>query len=70
MKLSSYCPRSETLTNDRWHNDIKPENIIAVDDNYKLADPGFAKFQKKLEDRDSDPIPKCGVDGGTITYGE
>ncbi|KAF2438416.1 hypothetical protein P171DRAFT_160681 [Karstenula rhodostoma CBS 690.94] len=57
--------------NDRyhgWHNDIKPENIIVVNDKYKLADPGFAKFKKTLEQEDGESLPKIIAHGGTATY--
>jgi hypothetical protein len=50
-----------------WHNDIKPGNIIVVAGDYKLADPGFAKFKKKLE-TDPNPIPTIVAEGGTRTY--
>ncbi|KAL5371662.1 hypothetical protein DPSP01_014098 [Paraphaeosphaeria sporulosa] len=50
-----------------WHNDIKPGNIIVVDNEYKLADPGFAKFQKRLES-DRDSIPEIIQDGLTQSY--
>jgi serine/threonine protein kinase len=56
------------LTTDRWHNDIKPGNIIVVDGEYKLADPGFAKFKRKLE-KDPSSIPTIVSEGGTRTYG-
>ncbi|KAL1606266.1 hypothetical protein SLS60_003668 [Paraconiothyrium brasiliense] len=51
-----------------WHNDIKPENIIVVNERYKLADPGFAKFKKTLEEKDGQSFPKIIADGGTATY--
>ncbi|KAJ4356762.1 uncharacterized protein N0V89_004798 [Didymosphaeria variabile] len=57
--------------NDRyhgWHNDIKPENVIVVNDKYKLADPGFAKFKKTLEEKDGESFPKIIAEGGTTTY--
>jgi serine/threonine protein kinase len=46
-----------------WHADIKPDNILIVKGKFKLADPGFARFEKKSS-RDSTIIP-----GGTTTYG-
>ncbi|KAF1979436.1 hypothetical protein BU23DRAFT_154737 [Bimuria novae-zelandiae CBS 107.79] len=49
-----------------WHNDIKPENVIVVNGKYKLADPGFAKFQKILEE--NAPLPTIIAHGGTATY--
>ena len=48
----------------RWHNDIKPENILNVRGEFKLADPGFARFEKQEEGKDAtDWI------GGTSTFG-
>ena len=52
----------------RWHADIKPENIIFVRGKYKLADPGFARFKKKLQDTGAAP-PEIRIHGGTDTYG-
>jgi hypothetical protein len=40
-----------------------------VNDKYKLADPGFAKFKKTLEEKDGKSFPKIIADGGTTTYG-
>lgn len=51
-----------------WHNDIKPENIIVVNERYKLADPGFAKFKKTLEQEDGESLPRIIAHGGTATY--
>ena len=49
----------------RWHADIKPDNILLVNGEFKLSDPGFAKFIiRKTED------PREKVSGGTWTYGE
>ncbi|KAG4441125.1 hypothetical protein IFR05_003415 [Cadophora sp. M221] len=47
-----------------WHADIKPDNILSVNGNFKLADPGFAHFVKK-----TDEVPMGEVLGGTETYG-
>ncbi|KAF7505103.1 hypothetical protein GJ744_001243 [Endocarpon pusillum] len=61
-----------TFENDRagvrqeyygWHADIKPANILSVQGNFKLADPGFARFEKSSE-RD-----KTIISGGTTSYG-
>ncbi|KAF2114185.1 kinase-like domain-containing protein [Lophiotrema nucula] len=61
--------KTKNGTYSGWHNDIKPGNIIVVNEKYKLADPGFAKFQKKLEDdKGEDPIPKILATGGTDSY--
>lgn len=60
------------LTISRWHSDIKPDNILNVDDTgtgvckFKLADPGFAQFEPKAKHND---IPKLKLWGGTKTYG-
>lgn len=55
------------LTRNRWHADIKPENIIYVHSKYKLADPGFACFKKKTQDKGA--APQIQLHGGTNTYG-
>ncbi|OBT67421.1 hypothetical protein VE03_03009 [Pseudogymnoascus sp. 23342-1-I1] len=47
-----------------WHADIKPDNILIVQGQFKLADPGFTTFVKKTETE-----PKKVVAGGTETYG-
>ncbi|KAI4110034.1 MAG: hypothetical protein L6R37_000167 [Teloschistes peruensis] len=55
-----------------WHTDIKPDNILNVEDTgpgickFKLADPGFAQFEPKKKDI---LIPKRQLWGGTKTYG-
>jgi serine/threonine protein kinase len=59
------------IYNGRWHADIKPDNILLVRGDFKLADPGFARFEKseafeKLGERDQTTI----VHGGTRTYGK
>ena len=51
----------------RWHADIKPDNILLVQDRFKLADPGFAVFKSKT-DADSDPVAE--IQGGTEAYGK
>ena len=53
----------------RWHNDIKPGNIIVVDGNYKLADLGFARFEKRSV-KNHGEMPTIEAPGGTRTYGE
>ena len=61
------------LSKIRWHSDIKPDNILNVDDigtgicKFKLADLGFAKFVPKIK---SNSPPKCKLEGGTKTYGK
>ena len=53
-----------------WHADIKPDNILRVKGKFKLADPGFATFEKKeafvrLDERHHTTM----IRGGTKTYG-
>jgi serine/threonine protein kinase len=55
------------LTQTSWHADIKPDNIIYVRGKFKLADPGFARFKKKPQDKGA--APQIRVHGGTYTYG-
>ncbi|KAL9033280.1 MAG: hypothetical protein Q9214_007590, partial [Letrouitia sp. 1 TL-2023] len=64
--------RGEGTEYHGWHSDIKPDNILNVDDTgtgickFKLADPGFARFEPKAKHTD---IPKLKLWGGTKTYG-
>ncbi|KAH8887377.1 hypothetical protein GQ53DRAFT_873136 [Thozetella sp. PMI_491] len=46
-----------------WHGDIKPDNILRVHGKYKLADFGFAKFEKNSTQGGTK------MDGGTHSYG-
>ncbi|KAI1339834.1 hypothetical protein F5Y15DRAFT_415753 [Xylariaceae sp. FL0016] len=48
-----------------WHGDIKPENILRVQERFKLADPGEAQI--KLAPND-DEHARTVVTGGTRTY--
>ncbi|OQU97590.1 Protein kinase domain-containing protein isoform 2 [Cladophialophora immunda] len=48
-----------------WHADVKPDNILRVNGEYKLVDFGFTKFIKK----ESQAIPMEYMNGGTQTYG-
>ncbi|KAI1386093.1 uncharacterized protein F4822DRAFT_305220 [Hypoxylon trugodes] len=49
-----------------WHCDLKPDNILRVNGEFKLADFGFAKFKPtKLGDVQT----KARITGGTETYG-
>jgi serine/threonine protein kinase len=51
----------------RWHGDVKPENILRVQERFKLADPGEARiFLAQTEDGQS----RAPVTGGTRTYGK
>jgi serine/threonine protein kinase len=50
----------------RWHADIKPDNILLVHGEFKLADFGFAKFAEIVE---NDKPPEQPIMGGTDTYG-
>lgn len=61
----------------RWHADIKPDNILIVEEEdalgntyerFKLADPGFAKFVPKTFEN-KDLVQRIQLDGGTKTYG-
>jgi hypothetical protein len=55
------------VSNDnRWHADIKPDNILRVQERFKLADPGFARFKKKNA---KEKVPREYIFGGTETYG-
>ncbi|KAF2811553.1 uncharacterized protein BDZ99DRAFT_518812 [Mytilinidion resinicola] len=47
-----------------WHADVKPDNILRVHGEFKLADFGFAKFKRKGE-----TVPTEVIEGGTQTYG-
>ncbi|KAL9609992.1 MAG: hypothetical protein Q9167_005265 [Letrouitia subvulpina] len=64
--------RDEGTEYQGWHSDIKPDNILNVDDTgtgicqFKLADPGFARFEPKAKHTDT---PKLKLWGGTKTYG-
>jgi hypothetical protein len=35
------------INRTRWHADVKPDNILQVKGKFKLADPGFATFEKR-----------------------
>ncbi|KAI1370250.1 hypothetical protein F4677DRAFT_457997 [Hypoxylon crocopeplum] len=48
------------------HCDLKPDNILRVNSEFKLADFGFAKFQRRNPGRFPD---KQFITGGTETYG-
>jgi hypothetical protein len=62
-------PRISNKGRNRWHGDIKPENILVVRGTYKLADPGEARIKRETTvDKRSRP-PRAAVMGGTRTYG-
>ena len=50
-----------------WHADIKPENILRVYGEFKLADFGFAKFS---DSKNTGHTPYSYIEGGTATYGK
>lgn len=50
-----------------WHADIKSDNILLVNGQFKLADPGFAKLQRRKEECDRPRAHQ--FTGGTSTYG-
>ncbi|KAI1775401.1 hypothetical protein F4818DRAFT_48219 [Hypoxylon cercidicola] len=53
-----------------WHCDLKPDNILRVGGEFKLADFGFAKFKPKYPDGGAPPEElKSLITGGTETYG-
>jgi serine/threonine protein kinase len=52
-----------------WHADIKPDNILLVRGEFKLADPGFARFKKQKNDQQSTGKDLTVLFGGTTTYG-
>ncbi|KAB5540385.1 hypothetical protein GE09DRAFT_254929 [Coniochaeta sp. 2T2.1] len=56
----------QTKIYNGWHADIKPENILRVYGEFKLADFGFAKFS---DFKGSGHIPTSFIDGGTAAYG-
>lgn len=47
-----------------WHADLKPDNILRVEDRWKLADFGLSKF---VEIKDGEPSEQT-MDGGTHMY--
>ena len=53
------------LSSHRWHADIKPDNVLYVNGQFKLADPGFAIFVDKKDGLEPEALFK----GGTETYG-
>lgn len=51
----------------RWHGDIKPENIILVQGQYKLCDPGEALIRR---DENKVGPSRAVANGGTRAYGK
>ncbi|KAK1579742.1 uncharacterized protein LY79DRAFT_334052 [Colletotrichum navitas] len=51
-----------------WHGDIKPENILRVNDRFKLADPGEASMRLKSTGTTGDQRTRA--TGGTRTYAD
>ncbi|KAK2044196.1 hypothetical protein LZ31DRAFT_566008 [Colletotrichum somersetense] len=51
-----------------WHGDIKPENILRVNDRFKLADPGEARMRLKSIGTTGDQRTRA--TGGTRTYAD
>ncbi|KUJ16335.1 uncharacterized protein LY89DRAFT_719074 [Mollisia scopiformis] len=62
--LPAIPDRKEEFWGNRWHADIKPSNVLEIDGEFKLADPGFAIFQKKI----GNARPTAELTGGTKTY--
>ncbi|KAI1760751.1 hypothetical protein GGR53DRAFT_62938 [Hypoxylon sp. FL1150] len=52
-----------------WHCDLKPDNILRVDGEFKLADFGFAKFKPKYPLGAPPEKLISFITGGTETYG-
>lgn len=48
-----------------WHADVKPDNILFIDSEFKLADFGFSQFARR-PDREK---TSNAIIGGTATYG-
>lgn len=63
------------LPMNRWHGDVKPENILNIlgaRPKFKLADFGFFKFKKKLLEwgADQGTLPEVNMGAGTTAYGK
>src|SRR5437016_1571307 len=70
QSIKGECPvtRTRALTDSySCHADIKPDNILLVGGEFKLADPGFARFQK-LQDEIKGRQRGLEVQGGTSKY--
>ncbi|KAK7977786.1 hypothetical protein PG988_005276 [Apiospora saccharicola] len=64
--LKAKREHGETVNFHGWHADIKPDNILRVRGEFKLADLGFARFRMKDE---NGLEPRAGLMGLTETYG-
>lgn len=53
---------------NRWHADIKPDNILIVHGKFKLADFGFSRFAPVVKGSDG-TLPTEVITGFTDTYG-
>ncbi len=51
---------------NRWHADIKLDNVLEIRGKFRLVDPGFAKFMERPE-RKTDTYPMADLSGGTNT---
>ncbi|KAK4198238.1 kinase-like domain-containing protein [Triangularia verruculosa] len=58
-------PDGGTIPFDGWHGDIKPSNILFVQQQFKLADFGYAKFEVNSQQMS----PTTEIHGLTYTYG-
>ena len=58
--------RVKTTTSPTVPNTSEP---IRREKAFKLADPGFAKFNRKSQEK-SQEVPKQVLEGGTETYGK
>ncbi|KAL2874726.1 hypothetical protein SGCOL_010100 [Colletotrichum sp. CLE4] len=71
FEISKTLASIHTITIDKlnfwtWHGDIKPENILRVNDRFKLADPGEASML--LKNSGTPYLPPSRSLGGTRTY--
>ncbi|KAK6824952.1 hypothetical protein PG987_012446 [Apiospora arundinis] len=64
--LEAHRDSGDSVRYHGWHADIKPDNILRVHGEFKLADLGFAKFRMKDE---TGLEPKTILTGLTETYG-